>query len=702
MKITSLFKNEDTIFIDKEFISKNEAILFLSQELEQKKYVSNAKQAYQLFRERENQGSTGIGDKIAMPHIGSEIVLKSTLIFARVKELNWESLDGQDVKYIFGIVLSDNERENAHLKIMQRLSQLLLNQQFKKDLDQISTPKEFIQLIDRYEAEIQANQANNLTSSYDIVAVTACPTGIAHTFMAKQKLYEQAQEMNVSIKIETQGADGVDNKLTDQEIANAKGIILAVDREIEKSRFANSDNVLEISTQKAIHKPQEQINKILNRQGAKLQGVTVNTDNTQAAMTFDGFAGKMWRSLMSGISHMLPFIIFGGIMLAIGFVIDMIIGAANSRDLNSADFLKNFGFNYSASNLVFSIGKIALGLAVPVLAAYITYALVGRQGLLPGFVIGAIASGQLSKTYNFLAPSIASSGVTNPDGFLGTGSGFVGGIFGAFFAATMVIVFAKYIFGKLPQTMQGIKNILFIPLFGTLAISILFWAVNIVLIYINLGLVLFLQLFQGKPYLAWLLGLILGIMMATDLGGPINKSAYIFGTLSIASSGPSGSVAMAAAMIAGMVPPLGISLSMFISKKLWSREDREAGKVSNILFGLSFISEGAIPYTSKNPKVLVPANIVGGAVAGLISAALGVSIIAPHGGIFVVFLAKSTLVNGIGSQIGLGISFFILSLIAGTLASTGTIWLMNYINRKNLSWTSKFKFKKDHPTKAVK
>ncbi|TDV23541.1 PTS system D-fructose-specific IIA component (F6P-forming, Fru family) /PTS system D-fructose-specific IIB component (F6P-forming, Fru family) /PTS system D-fructose-specific IIC component (F6P-forming, Fru family) [Mycoplasmopsis mustelae] len=692
MKINSLF-NKDTIFIDNEFASKQQAIEFLSQQLYDKKYVSDVKATYQLFIDRENQGSTGIGEQIAMPHIGSSVVLKNTLMFAKVKDLNWDSLDKQPVNYIFAIALSTDERQNAHLSIMSKLSSLLINSDFKAELTKVSSADEFLRLIDKYEVNLSKDVENVHAKNFDIVAVTACPTGIAHTFMAKEKLYEQAKKMNVSIKVETQGAEGVDNKLTDFEIKQAKGVILAVDREIEKTRFANCDNVLEISTQKAIHQPQQQITKVLNKQGKKLNGVTKSNDNNEAAMTFDGFGKKMWRSLMSGISHMLPFIIFGGIMLAVAFVIDMIIGASQGIDLNSQNFLKSFGFNSAISNIIFKIGKIGLGLAVPVLAAYITYALVGRQGLLPGFIIGAIASGQLSETYAFLKPSIVASGVNDAGTFLGTGSGFVGGIFGAFFAAAMVIVFSQYIFGKLSATMQGIKNILFLPLFGTLAIAILFWGVNIVLIYINLGLVLFLQLFESKPYLAWLLGLILGIMMATDLGGPINKSAYIFGTLSIATG--TSTVSMAAVMIAGMVPPLGIALSMFISKKLWSKEDREAGKWSNILFGLSFISEGAIPYTSKNPKVMVPANIVGGAVAGLVSALLGVNIIAPHGGIFVVFLAKTSLIeDNLGLSIGLGVLFFIIALLVGSFASAGTIWLVNFVNKKYPNLSNKFKFKK--------
>lgn len=694
MKISSLFQH-DTIFLDKNFDSKDKALQFLSQELKNKMYISDAIQAKKLFQKREIQSSTGIGQAIAMPHISDDVVLKNTIMFVRTTNLDWNAIDNLPIKYIFAIVLSKNERDNSHLEIIQKLSQLLINPKFVTNLETIKTAQEFLNLIDDFEAKLNNNKYPK-KSGYDIVVVTACPTGIAHTFLAKDRLYQQAQEMNLSIKVETQGAEGIDNKLTLEDIKNAKGVILAIDREIEKSRFANIENIIEISTQKAINNSKEQIEKILKKQGKKLNVAFSTTQNNDQQISFKGFNTRIYRSLMQGISHMLPFIIFGGILIALGFILDTLIGLFQGINLNDKTFLSSFGFNYKSSKLIFNIGKLAMGLAVPILSAYIAFSLIGRQGLLPGFVVGGIATGQLKDTYGFLKESIARSSISNPDSFLGTGSGFVGGILGAFFAAAMIIVFTKYIFKKLPKTLTGIKNILFVPVLGTLTIALLFWVVNIVLIYINLGLVLFLQLFQGKLYLAWLLGLILGLMMASDLGGPINKAAYIFGTLSIANG--TSTISMAAIMIAGMVPPLGISLSMFISKKLWAKEDIETGRISNILFGLSFISEGAIPYTSKNPKILIPANLVSGAVAGLVSALLGINIIAPHGGIFVVFLAKTNLVQHIGTQIGLGITFFIGVLLIGAIAHATTIILATWFNKKYKNIFAKFKFKNNKKT----
>lgn len=682
MNIKSLFKNKDTIYLDQNFISKDEVLKFFANELVSKNYAIDSSKIYELFLAREKQSSTGIGDFIAMPHLGDEAMKQSTLLFARVNNLDWNALDQKPVKYIFGIALSKNQRESGHIEIMQQLSSLLLKPEFIASLDKVKTSEEFLTLFDAFETKDVA-ETEGQEGTYDIVAVTACPTGIAHTFLAKEKLVEQAKKMNLRIKVETQGAEGVKNALSTKDIANAKGIILATDREIEKSKFANATNVLEISTQKAIYKTKEQIEQVLANKGTKVKVGKAN-DESFAEMSFDGFVGKLRRALMSGISHMLPFIVFGGILLAIGFLLDIIIGGINKTDINSPVFLSNFGFNAPISKIVFDLGKIGLNLAVPILAAYITYALVGRQGLLPGFVVGAIASGQLSSTYGFLNGAIKASNVANPEAFAGTGSGFIGGILGAFFAAAMVIVFSKYIFGKLPQTMQGIKNILFIPLLGTLTIAILFWVANIALIFVNLGLVLFLGLFEANPKLAWILGLILGAMMAIDLGGPVNKAAYIFGTLTIA--GGKSSVSMAAVMAAGMVPPLGIALSMFITKKLWTKEEINSGKYSNILFGISFISEGAIPYTSKNPKVLVPSNVIGGAVAGILSASLGVNIIAPHGGIFVGFLARSNLFSGFGTQVGMGIVFWILAILAGAMAQAGAIIFFSKLNQKHPNW----------------
>ncbi|WGI36902.1 PTS fructose transporter subunit IIABC [Mesomycoplasma lagogenitalium] len=692
MDIKSLFKNKNLIYLDKKFNSKEQLLDFFASELVDKGFSSDKQTVYNAFLARENQDSTGIGDKVAIPHMSDDVIKNSTLLFARVADLNWNSIDNQPVNFVFAIAFSKSERENSHLQTMANLSKLLINSEFVKQLNQVKTSDEFLELISKFQSTLKPEKNNDFNQVYDVVAVTSCPTGIAHTYLAEQKLLEQAQKMNVKIKVETQGADGTKNALTEAEIKNAKGVIIAVDREIERSKFALSDNVIEISTKKAIHNPQEQIQKILDKKGTKLNVSKSknNLNEEEQSISFNGFGKRMYRSLMTGISFMLPFIVFGGIMIALAFIFDIIIESASGTDVQSAKFLQSFGSNSYVANIIKSIGDQAMGLAVPILAAYITFAIVGRQGLLPGFVVGAIASGKLSNSYQFLSPAISNAnGSFDASGFLSTGSGFVGAIGGGFFAAFMIIIFSKYVFGNLPKTMQGIKNILFIPLIATLTIAIIFWAVNIILIFINLGLVLFLSLMQDNPYLAWLLGIILGLMMGFDLGGPVNKAAYIFGTLTLAQSPIHSSVSMAAVMAAGMVPPLGISLSMFINKKLWTKEEIEAGKISNIIFGLSFISEGAIPYTSKKPKILIPANMVGAAVAGLISAVLGVTIAAPHGGIFVAFLLKTNLVANFGASIAVGIIIWLAAILIGALTQAALIYVLTKIFAKKAVKTNK-------------
>lgn len=707
MKIKSFFHKMDTIFLDKEFSSKDEALKFLSTELELKGYGKDKYAIFNQFKIREQQDSTGVGEGIAIPHLRDDSIDESTLMFARVKPLDWDSIDNKKVTYIFAIAMSKQDGETSHLDVIAKLSKLLINSNFIESLSLIRNKEEFVKTIDFFERKEEKNALEeqkakealvNEIEFYDVVAITSCPTGIAHTYLAEERLIQAAKDMGIKIKVETQGAEGPKNVLTQSEIDNAKGVILAIDREVEKQRFENSTNVLEISTKKAISKSKENIEKILENKGTKISiGVKETKDaNVESSMSFDGFGKKMFRSMMTGISYMLPFIIFGGIVIALAFLIDMIAGGIAGLDMNSSSFLKSFGSNSAIANWFMSIGGNAMSLAVPILAAYITFSLVGRQGLLPGFVVGLIASGKLAGSYNFLEKSLNNNpvGIEGSD-FLGTGSGFVGAILGAFFAAAMLIVFSKYIFGKLPKSLQGTKNILFIPLFATLTIAGVFWVVNIIFIYFNFTLTLFLSLMQNKIYLAWLLGMVLGIMMAIDLGGPINKAAYIFGTLTI-SNGHS-SVAMAAVMAAGMVPPLGISISMIMHKKLWSKEDIEAGKWTNILFGVSFISEGAIPYTSKDAKNLIPANIAGGAVAGIISGLLGVNIIAPHGGIFVMFLAKTSFhgaFTNLGAQIGLGIIFWLLAIIGGAFASAFTYYFMKKYNsreKNNSEKTRKFR-----------
>ncbi|VEU59214.1 PTS fructose transporter subunit IIABC [Mesomycoplasma neurolyticum] len=688
MKLIDFLKNEKLIFINNNFLNKNEVLHFISKKLVEVKYANDDKKIYNLFEEREKT-STAIGDEFAIPHILTNQLTTSTIIFLKTNAIDWQAFDEQNVKYIFAIALKQND-SSKHIEILQKLSKILMNPNFKKEIKEIKNTNEFLDIINKYEnlIDLEISEKTN-DEIYDIVAVTACPTGIAHTFLAKENLVKAAQKLNIKIKVETQGTEGIENSLSDSDIKNAKGVIIAADRTIDKQKFAKHNNVLEISTKNAIHNAQLWIEKALELKGSTISAKSDDNakkllnKNENFSFKSKDFGRKIYQAIMNGVSHMLPFVVFGGIMIALSFILDTLIGLSSGQSLDDPDFLKNYGSFYSVSKWFITIGGSALGFAIPILTIFIAYAIRGRITILPALVIGLIASGKMSSSYSFLGSTLGD----NSEKILETGSGFIGAIIGAFFIIVMLDLMNKYIFNKMPKSLMGIKNILIIPLLGTLVIALMFWVVNILFIYINYGLNLFLGLMTGNVWLIWLLGIIIGAMMAIDLGGPINKAAYVFAVFSISSSGKAEhSAAMAIAMAAGMVPPLGISLSMFLHKKIWSNEEIKAGKWSNIIFGLSFISEGAIPYTSAKPKILIPANIVGGIVAGLIAAILGTTIIAPHGGIFVIFLLKSTLFNSFGLQVAFGIIFWLVAILAGAIAQALTIYILSkYHSRKLLA-----------------
>ena len=544
-----------------------------------------------------------------------------------------------------------------------------MNQDFVKDLNLIKDYQSLINLLDKYNENKKEAIIEN-KSNYDIVAITACPTGIAHTFMAAQRLEDAAKEMGIKIKVETQGTDGSKNVLTQSEIDNAKGAIIAVDKVVDLSRFSGKENVLEMGTKAVIKDPKKEIQNVINNKGKKMPGTksTVKGDDIGAEdlMSFKGFGKRLYKGVMSGVSYMLPFVVFGGILIALSFLID----------IGNIDAGGNLGSVSPVAKWFNLLGGLAFGLMVPILSAYIAYGLVGKFGLLPGFICGLISAGQFVFQLDPATGSIDWLGTPK------SSSGFFGGIAGAFLTSALIIVFVKYVFGKLPKSLNGIKNILFIPLFGTLVIAAVFWIVNIPLIYVNYGFYKFLDIMGGTQYLAPLLGLVIGLMMAVDLGGPINKAAYLFSIATIESG--SGTIAMAASMAGGMVPPLGIALSTSFFRKLWTQEERQTGATLYIM-GLSFVSEGAIPFTAKNPKILVPANIIGGAITGLLVGALQITLQAPHGGVFVFALVKTSLFEGIDLQIGLGITLYIVSILAGAIISMLIIYVLTKLYKKSKS-----------------
>ena len=678
MNIENFFK-DDLIILNQDFKSKEEALKFLANHLVSKNYANDANKVLELALKREGEFSTGIGGRIAIPHIRDEVMNKSVITFARVKPLDWQALDDQFIEYIFFISLKPSDAQNEHMEIIAKLSSLFLDENFVSQLEKITNLNSLIELINKntqpsepINEEVETSIAKD--TYYDIVAVTACPTGIAHTFMARDMLIKAAQEMNLKIKVETQGADGTKNPLTQSDIQNAKGIIVAVDRAIDLNRFKGHKNFLEMGTKAVIKNAKAEITRSINGEGIHFKGIAKETNKSDEVdqISFENFGKRMYKSLMTGVSYMLPFVVFGGILIAIAFLIDIQSAGDN-----------NYGTVLPVAKWFKSLGGLAFGLMTSVLCAGITYAIVGRQGILPGIIVGQIASGSFlmkldpeTGTVDWLSPPADGNPV----------SGVFGAVIGAFIAASLLIVLIKYVFSYLPAVLSGIKNILLIPLFGTFLIAVVFWVVNIPIIYLNYGFTLFLETMEGKPYLSWLLGLVIGAMMAVDLGGPINKAAYVFGTTSLTAAGGNGTISMAAAMAAGMVPPIAIALSTTFFKKIWTADERKSG-IINYVMGLTFISEGAIPFTVSKPKVMVPSNIIGGAVTGLLIGAFGVSIAAPHGGILTIALAKSDLyglITDSGAQIGLGVVLFIVAIIAGSTAGMFSIYFLNLIfNKKN-------------------
>lgn len=673
------FLKKDLFLVDKSYLTKEDALKDFAKILENKGYAKDADKVLEKAIERENQFSTGIGSKIAIPHIRDDVMNESVILFAKVKPMDWKSLDNQNVEVIFFIAMNISEGENSHLEVISNLSSLFMDEKFINNLLGVNKFNELIDLLNKnLNSQNEDTTKTDDNNSYDIVAVTACPTGIAHTFMAAKKLEDVAKEMGVKIKVETQGTEGPRNVLKQDEIDNAKGVILACDKIVDTSRFAGHDNVLEISTKAAIKDAKKEINRSLNKEGVKLKGSKSNKSNfdeTDNLISFDKFGKRLYKSLMTGVSYMLPFVVFGGILIALAFLIDI----KHANDIANAP---NLGSIEPAAKWFKKLGDISFGLMVPILGAYIAYALVGKMGLLPGFVCSQIAAGSYifklnpaDGTVDWLADSTG-----------GSVSGVFGAIIGGIYSGVLLILLIKYVFNYLPQQLNGIKNILFIPLFGTLLIAASFWVINIPLIYVNYGFTKLLQLIESNN-LSVLLGLLIGTMMAVDLGGPINKAAYVVATLSLKNTDAAGhgTIAMASAMAGGMVPPLGIAFSCTFFKKMWTKEQRVAG-YSNYIMGLSFISEGAIPFTTENPKLLVPANVSSGFVAGLLTAAFGIKLNAPHGGIFVFPLVSTDfygLINDAGAKVGIGIALYLAAIIIGALTSMTVLFILYKVYKKN-------------------
>ena len=625
MKIQDLL-NKEVMILDLKATSKEAAIDEMISNLVDKGLVTDFETFKTGIMNREAQTTTGLGDGIAMPHSKNAAVKEATVLFAKsATGVDYESLDGQPTDLFFMIAAPDGAND-THLAALAELSKYLLKDGFADTLRKATSAEEVIAAFDAVEASNKA-VAEPVAPAADkdfIVAVTACTTGIAHTYMAEEALKKTAAELGVAIKVETNGASGVGNKLTAADIANAKGVIIAADKAVDMARF-NGKPLVNRPVADGIKKSEELINLVLT--GAADTYVAKEGEASVQSEENLSVGQAFYKHLMSGVSQMLPFVIGGGIMIALAFLFDNLLGVPNES-------LGSLGSYHEISSIFMKIGGAAFGFMIPVFAGYVAYSIAEKPGLVSGFVAGSIASSGLA--YGKISYAAGGEATAN---LAGVPSGFLGALVGGFLAGFVVLALKKYV--KVPRSLEGAKSILILPLGGVIITGLLMLAVNIPMSAINTALNDFLNSLSGSS--AILLGLLVGGMMAADMGGPINKAAYVFGTGTLAASVTSGgSIVMAAVMAGGMVPPLAVFIATLLYKNKFSQEERDAG-LTNIIMGLSFITEGAIPFAAADPARAIPSFITGSALAGALVGLSGIKLMAPHGGIFVIALTTNPL-----------------------------------------------------------
>ncbi|KPG69819.1 PTS fructose transporter subunit IIABC [Enterococcus sp. RIT-PI-f] len=635
MKINELLL-KDAMIMDLQAVDKKGAI----DEMVAKLYAVGRISDENVYKDgilaRESQTSTGLGDGIAMPHAKNSAVKEATVLFAKSKHgVDYEALDGQPTYLLFMIAAPEGAND-THLQALAGLSRLLINPAFVDKLKTATTPEEVQQLFAAAEAQQEADalaeeQAASVAAETTserpyLVAVTACPTGIAHTYMAEDALKKKAKELGIDIKVETNGSEGIKNRLTEADIARAAGVIVAADKKVEMDRF-DGKHLVNRPVSDGIRKTEQLINEALSGKAPVFHGTGQASASDEDGSADGSIGQRIYKDLMNGVSHMLPFVIAGGIMIAISFMIDQFIGVPQ-------DSLSQLG-SYNQSAAWFNqIGSAAFGFMLPVLAGFIASSISDRPGLIVGFAAGALAS----------------SG----------GAGFLGALIGGFLAG-YVIKFLRSLFKGLPKSLDGIKTILFYPVFGLLITGFLMLLINVPMKAINDGLNTFLTGLSGTN--AALLGALLAAMMAADLGGPINKAAYVFGTATLATTvAEGGSVVMASVMAGGMVPPLAIFVATLLFKNKFTKDQKEAG-LTNIVMGLSFVTEGAIPFAAADPLRAIPSFIIGSALTGALVGAFNIQLMAPHGGIFVVLLLSKPLLFLLFILIGAIVSGIIFGLL---------------------------------------
>ena len=632
MKIQDLL-NKKVMLLDLQATTKEAAIDEMINSLVDNGVVTDFDVFKAGIMAREAQTSTGLGDGIAMPHSKNAAVKEATVLFAKSnKGVDYESLDGQPTDLFFMIAAPEGAND-THLAALAELSKYLMQDGFADRLRKVTSPDEVIAAFNTGEEEAQAEEAKKAqavkeAASSDkplIVAVTACTTGIAHTYMAEESLIKTGEEMGVNVRVETNGASGVGTPLTAEEISKAVGVIVAADKAVETARF-DGKKLLSKPLAAGIRQPQELIQNILDGKAEVFHAE--NAGAAQESSEKLSLGGAFYKHLMSGVSQMLPFVIGGGIMIALAFLLDQIMGVPK-------DQLSQLGSYHEIAAQFKAIGGAAFGFMLPVLAGYIAYSIAEKPGLVSGFVAGAIASSGAA----FGGVPFASGGKATL-ALAGVSSGFLGALVGGFLAGGVILVLRKLLAG-IPRALEGIRSILLLPLLGVFATGFLMLAVNIPMAAINTGLNNFLSSLSGSS--AVLLGLLVGGMMAVDMGGPVNKAAYVFGTGTLAATVTSGgSVVMAAVMAAGMVPPLAVFVATLLFKDKFTEEERNSG-LTNIVMGLSFITEGAIPFGAADPARAIPSFIVGSALTGALVGMAGIKLMAPHGGIFVIALTSNAL-----------------------------------------------------------
>ena len=650
MKIQDVL-NKNVMLFDLQATDKEGVINEMIQSLVDNGVVTDFETFKAGIMNREAQTSTGLGDGIAMPHSKNEAVKEATVLFAKSnKGVDYASLDGQPTDLFFMIAAPEGAND-THLAALAELSKYLMKPGFADKLRQASTPDQVIAAFDAEEQEAAAEEAKKAetvkeAASSDkplIVAVTACTSGIAHTYMAEEALIKKGEEMGVTVRVETNGASGVGNRLTAEEIAKAEGVIIAADKAVETARF-DGKKLISKPVAAGIRQTEELIQTILDGKAEVFHAE--NAAQASASQEKLSLGGAFYKHLMSGVSQMLPFVIGGGILIALAFLIDQVLGVPQ-------DQLSSLGSYHVLAAQFKTIGGVAFGFMLPVLAGYIGFSIAEKPGFVAGFVAGSIASS--GSAFGNIAYGAAKGELP-----AAVSSGFLGALVGGFLAGGVILVLRKALAG-LPRSLDGIRSILLLPLLGVGLTGFLMFLINIPMAAINTGLNNFLSSLSGSS--AVLLGLLVGGMMAVDMGGPVNKAAYVFATGTLAESVASGgSIVMAAVMAAGMVPPLAVFVATVLFKDKFTQEERDSG-LTNIVMGLSFITEGAIPFGAADPARAIPSFIAGSALTGALVGLAGLKLMAPHGGIFVIALTSNPLLYILFVLIGAVVSGILFGLL---------------------------------------